>query len=194
MTDSSEALNALPTDAPERRFIVSRSGRMTRKLVGGPTRLNSRMLRMIQLMAYGNEDDPEHTPYDVADAAKAVGYQARAGRALMNAQIFSAALAAEVEAMRRGEHARSLRTIVNIRDEVGENTAADRRVRLEASRTLIGGDEGKGLEVNVNVQSNTLNAIRPGYIVRLPADLPPRGEGVAPHARTVDAGPMVAEK
>jgi hypothetical protein len=84
MTDSSEALSAPSADAPERRFIVSRSGRMTRKLVGGPTRLNSRMLRMIQLMVYGDEDDPEHTPYDVADAAKAVGYQARAGRALMN--------------------------------------------------------------------------------------------------------------
>jgi hypothetical protein len=113
MTDSSEALSALPADARERRFIVSRGGRVTRKLVGGPPRLNSRMLRMIQLMVYGDEDDPEHTPYDVADAAKAVGYQARAGRALMSAPIFSAALANEVEAMRRGEHARSLRTIVN---------------------------------------------------------------------------------
>jgi hypothetical protein len=40
MTDSSEALKAPSADAPERRFIVSRSGRVTRKLVGGPTKQN----------------------------------------------------------------------------------------------------------------------------------------------------------
>jgi hypothetical protein len=173
MADKSEAVPLLPASASERRFMVSRSGRITRKLVGGPPRLNSRMLRMIQLMVYGHEDDPERTPYEAADAAKAVGYRARAGRALLNAPIFSAALAREVEAMRRGEHARSLRTIVKIRDDAGENTAADRRVRLEASRTLIGGDEGEGLSVNVKVQNNSVNAIRPGYIVQLPPDFEP---------------------
>jgi hypothetical protein len=173
MAYNSEALTPPLSGAPVKRFIVSRSGRITRKLVGGPPRLNSRMLRMIQLMVYGHEDDPERTPYEVADAAKAVGYRARAGRALLNAPIFGAALAREVEAMRRGEHARSLRTIVKIRDDAGENTAADRRVRLEASRTLIGGDEGEGLSVNLKVQNNSVNAIRPGYVLQLPDNFQP---------------------
>jgi hypothetical protein len=31
-------------------------------------------------------------------------------------------------------------------------------------------------------------------VVRLPADLTHRSEGVAPHARKVDAGPTVAEE
>jgi len=93
------------TDSPpEKRFVVTPAGRTTRKLVGGPSRLNSRMDRMIVLMSAGHEDDPEHTPYDVADAAKAVGYRARAGRALLKSPVFSEALAKARLALLHGHH------------------------------------------------------------------------------------------
>jgi len=67
---------------------LSRSGRPTHKRVGGPVVLNSRMLRMIDLMVKGHPDDPSRTPYGLYDAAAAVGYQRRAARALAGTPIF----------------------------------------------------------------------------------------------------------
>jgi hypothetical protein len=164
MTDDASASEPISQD--ERKFIRSPSGRLTRKLVGGPERLNTRMLRMIELMVYGHEDDPERTPYDVADAAQSVGYRTRAGRMLLATPIFSAALAKEIDAFRKGERARCLHTAVKIRDEEGAGKAADRKVRLDASKMIFGEEGGGGRgggNVNVNVGLN----VTPGLVIRV---------------------------
>ena len=59
-------------------------------------------------------------------------------------------------------------TAITIRDDPGENLAADRTVRLKAIQ-VIEGNEGKaGVVVNVNQTSNVAS-ITPGYVIRLPA-------------------------
>jgi hypothetical protein len=113
---------------------------------------------------------------EAAPAARAVGYRVRSDRSLLTTPIFRAALEKEIEALRKGEHARSLRTIVRIRDEPGGDKAADRRVRLEAARTLIG--ETGGTQVSVSVSQ----IISPGYVIRLPAPKEP-----GPIVGTLDA-------
>jgi hypothetical protein len=71
--------------------------------------------------------------------------------------------------------------LIQIRDDPGEDSAADRTVRLKAIQ-VIEGNEGKGgVVVNVNQQTNVA-AIQPGYVIRLPAlkpdrDAPPMIEG-----------------
>jgi hypothetical protein len=52
------------------------------------TILTSRMLIMINRMVYGCPNDPNHTPYDLYEAAKAVGYQRRAARHLLRSTLF----------------------------------------------------------------------------------------------------------
>jgi hypothetical protein len=66
---------------------------------------------------------------------------------------------------RSAELARNLMTAIEIRDDPGENLAADRTVRLKA----IGVIEGKaGVVVNVNQQTHVASMM-PGYVIRLPA-------------------------
>jgi hypothetical protein len=74
---------------------------------------------------------------------------------------------------RKAELARNLETLIQIRDDPGENSAADRTVRLKAI-SVIEGNEGKGgVVVNANQQTNVAT-ITPGYVIRLPAS---RAEG-----------------
>jgi hypothetical protein len=66
-------------------------------------------------------------------------------------------------ALRSGEYARSIRTIVEVRDDTGAGLAADRKVRLDAAKTLIGDDSDKGLNVNVNLGVR----VTPGIVIRV---------------------------
>jgi hypothetical protein len=76
-----------------------------------------------------------------------------------------------LQARREAEKSRNLVTAIAIRDDPGENLAADRTVRLKAI-SVIEGNEGKGgVVVNVNQTSNVAT-ITPGYVIRLPAGTP----------------------
>jgi hypothetical protein len=76
-----------------------------------------------------------------------------------------------LDGKRKAELARNLMTAIEIRDDPGENSAADRTVRLKAIG-VIEGTEGKGgVVVNVNQQTNVAT-ITPGYVIRLPARSP----------------------
>ena len=62
-----------------------------------------------------------------------------------------------LDGKRKAELARNLATAIAIRDDEGENLAADRTVRLKAIQ-VIEGSEGKGGGgVNVNQTSNVAN-------------------------------------
>ena len=55
-----------------------------------------------------------------------------------------------------------------IMETTGENTAADRRVRLQASQAILG-DESRGGGNGVNVTVNNGVQLTAGIVVRLPA-------------------------
>jgi hypothetical protein len=117
---------------------LSRRGNLTRRREGGPELLNPRMRRMVELMVFGHPDDPSGTQYDIYDAAASVGYRRKAARDLQASPIFQAAYMKALAALRNGEFAKSTKTIAEIRDELGENKAADRKVRLQACQVLLG--------------------------------------------------------
>jgi hypothetical protein len=62
---------------------------------------------------------------------------------------------------------------IAIRDDEGENLAADRTVRLKAIQVMEGSEGKGGVVVNVNQTSNVAS-ITPGYVIRLRAS---RAEG-----------------
>ena len=143
---------------------VSRRGNLTRRREGGPELLNPRMRRMVELMVFGHPDDPSGTQYDIYDAAAAVGYRRKAARDLQASPLFQGVYMKALAALRNGEFARSIKTISEIRDDRGDNKAADRKVRLQACQALLG--EGNGsTDFTVNVGPG--QTVVPGYVIRL---------------------------
>jgi hypothetical protein len=108
-------------------------------------------------------------PLTLEQAAKFVGYRLKRARThLDNLPEFSTLRRELLDRKRSAEMARNLMTAIEIRDDPGENSAADRTVRLKAIG-VIEGNEGKGgVVVNVNQTSN-IATITPGYVIRLPA-------------------------
>jgi hypothetical protein len=108
-------------------------------------------------------------PLSLRDAAKAMNYRVkRALSYLDNLPEFQAERARLLKRRRESEAARNLATAVMIRDDEGENLAADRTVRLKAATFIEGNERKAGVTVNVNQTSNVV-AISPGYVIRLPA-------------------------
>jgi hypothetical protein len=159
---------------------VSRRGNLTRRREGGPELLNPRMRRMVELMVFGHPDDPSGTQYDIYDAAAAVGYRRKAARDLQASPIFQAAYMKALAALRNGEFARSIKTIAEIRDDRGDNKAADRKVRLQACQVLLGEGDG-GTDVTVNVRQDVV----PGYVIRLNND--PQGRVIEGCSETAES-------
>jgi hypothetical protein len=128
----------------------------------GPTtltpRLNSRIAQIVDLMVF---NDP---PYDLYDAAAAAGYRRKAARDLQASPPFQAAYMKALAALRNGEYAKSIKTIAQIRDDFGDNKAADRKVRLQACQALLGEAGGDVTVVNVTQDLD--------YVIRL--DEPPK--------------------
>jgi hypothetical protein len=71
-----------------------------------------------------------------------------------------------LDGKRKAELARNLETLIQIRDDPGENLAADRTVRIKAVQAIEGSDGKASVTVNVNQQTNVA-AIQPGYVIRL---------------------------
>jgi hypothetical protein len=108
-------------------------------------------------------------PLTLEQAAKFVGYRLKRARTHLDTlPAFSTHRRELLDGKRKAELARNLATAIAIRDDEGENLAADRTVRLKAIQ-VIEGSEGKGGGVvNVN-QTNNTATITPGYVIRLPA-------------------------
>jgi hypothetical protein len=108
-------------------------------------------------------------PFTLEEAAKAEGYR------LKRAQTYLADLPASnlypaqvLMARRENEAARNLHAAVATRDDEADGSAATKTVRLKAIQ-VIEGNEGKAsVTVNVN-QQTSVAALRPGYVIRLPA-------------------------
>jgi hypothetical protein len=166
-----------------RPLKVSRRGNLTRRREGGPMALNPRMRRMIDLMVFGHPDDPSGTQYDIYDAAAAVGYHRKSARDFQASPLFQAVYMKALAALRNGEFAKSIKTIAEIRDDQGDNKAADRKVRLQACQALLGEGGGGATDVTVDVRQ----AVVPGYVIRIRNE--PRGpliEGGVATAKSED--------
>ena len=99
----------------------------------------------IRRRPYANE------PLGLLEAAELLRIRKRNARELMTLPIFQREYNAELQRYRDGERAASLRTLVEVRDEPGQNKAADRKVRMQASQVLLGETGGAGASVTVNV-------------------------------------------
>jgi hypothetical protein len=112
---------------------------------------------------------PANWPLTLEQAAKFVGYRLKRASAYLDPNPQFRGYAGELlQQRRKAEQSRNLVTAITIRDDPGENLAADRTVRLKAIQ-VIEGSEGKGgVVVNVNQTSNVAS-ITPGYVIRLPA-------------------------
>jgi hypothetical protein len=121
---------------------------------------------------------PLNTPLSLEQAARAAGLRLRNARQVAALPQFQKLIVESVNAIRSGEYSRNIHTLVAIRDDVGENSAADKKTRIEAARTLMGPDEAKGgPRVTVNVNNAAISA---GYVIDLSGDdRPPVIEGAA---------------
>lgn len=111
-------------------------------------------------------------PLSLRDAAKATGYRIK--RAMTYLDLlpeFQAERARLLKGRRQSEEAGNLATAVMIRDDPGDGKAADRTVQLKAIGVIEGNDKAPG--VVVNVQQNSVAAISPGYVIKIPVRQPP---------------------
>jgi hypothetical protein len=106
-------------------------------------------------------------PLTLEQAAKFVSYRLKRARThLDNLPAFSTLRRELLDGKHKAELARNLMTAIEIRNDPGENSAADRTVRLKAIQVIEGSDGKASVTVNVNQQTNVA-AIQPGYVIRL---------------------------
>jgi hypothetical protein len=169
---------------------------MAADLVPAKARLTEDEEEIARLMVYGLPHEETilgkviapNWPLTLEQAAKFVGYRLKRARTYLDpSPVFRGYAGELLQARRKAEVARNLVTAIAIRDDPGENLAADRTVRLKAIG-IIEGNEGKGgVVVNVNQTSNVAT-ITPGYIIRLPTGAPmPERIEPAPEPLTIEA-------
>jgi hypothetical protein len=168
MTDEDEG------DSKERRTLPSS---YKRRRAAGEVALTERHGRLAELMVFGLDapDDrlpevPAGQPLSLEDAATALGLRRRNARQIFETPAFRKMLTAKIADLRVGAYPRMIRNMIDIANDPGEGTAADRRVRLKASQAVLG-EQAKdgGVTVNVGVRTNVAADIRPGYLLDLSA-------------------------
>lgn len=125
-----------------------------------------------KLMAHGSDNArvkrlglPQNEPLTVEQAAQVVGLRIKNAREITRTPAFQKLMLSLVAAVRTGELARSVATMIEVRDAKGEGTAADRKVRLDASKALVG-EADKSLTVNVAVQNNLGIQVKAGFVIK----------------------------
>lgn len=140
--------------------------------------LDDRGMKMVELMTFGpDEQDAEkygiqaYEPLNIEQAADIAGLRRRNARWLYSQPVFLSAYAKSLANVRNSMKARAVHTMGQIMDEVGDNLAADRTVRLKAASGIIGNEFGHGPNLNVNIHNNSVN-LAAGLVIRLPANAP----------------------
>ncbi|WP_018407673.1 hypothetical protein [Methylocystis rosea] len=131
-------------------------------------------------------------PMKLEEAADLLRIRRRHARWIMAQPIAQKELALQLQSLRSGMKAQALMTVGEIMTERGENSAADRKVRLAAAQTIMG-DEARGPAVNVNVGVGV--QLTAGIVVRLPANVPqtPLESGAEPRS-IIDTHPLTREQ
>lgn len=118
-------------------------------------------------------------PLSYRQIAAVTGRRVRHIARLFAEPVFQSHRSALVHSMRNGEHAKSVHTMIKVRDNPGDGKAADRKVQLEAAKSIMG-EEAKGININVGINNHLGVHIKPGYVVRMPsAKQPVTIEGTA---------------
>lgn len=148
------------------------------------TALQARHLLMVEYLVWGIASPAiarivgvaQNVPLDFYTAADAARVRRREARRLVNDPLFRGALADEIRNYRKSRAMRAILTIEDVMNDAAENTAADRKVRLQAANALLG-EEAKGplVNVNVNTQLNNGMPMVPGYVLDLRPDADERG-------------------
>jgi hypothetical protein len=107
-------------------------------------------------------------PLTLEEAADALRIKRRNARWISRQPIFQRELSEQLQALRAGMKSKALMVQGEIMETTGENTAADRRVRLQASLAILG-DESRGGGNGVNVTVNNGVQLSAGLVVRLPS-------------------------
>ena len=102
-------------------------------------------------------------PLSLVQAADVLRIKRRAARHISGSNQFQHLMRKLLAELRNGEAAASIHTIIDVRDDPGENKAADRKVRMQAAQSLLGESQSG---TQVNVQINNGNATAPGYIIQ----------------------------
>jgi hypothetical protein len=160
------------------------------------TELDAKALEMARLMVEGSEFPetidskiiPADWPLSIKEAALVTGIKLRQARALADSPAFIEQINKLMRARRASEKARNLSVAVQIRDDVGENLAADKTARLKAIATIEGTENRSGVTVNVQTTNNAVT-VNPGYIIRLPAKRDAAIEADTRNALTLDHAP-----
>jgi hypothetical protein len=106
---------------------------------------------------------PLNTPLSLSDAARVVDMKLRNARQVFATPQFKALHARLLADMRSGETARSIAAMATIRDDPGENTAADRTARLKAAQALLN-EGGVSIAIDNRTQTHIGIQVRPGYV------------------------------
>lgn len=105
-------------------------------------------------------------PLRLEEAADLLRIRRRHARFIMASPIAQKELALQLQALRTGMKSQALATVGEIMQDRGENSAADRKVRLQAAQTVLGEDlRTPGVSVTVNNQTNVTN-LRAGIVIR----------------------------
>ena len=139
---------------------------------GTMTTLTARHMVYIDRMVFGLPrplqafpDLEPGIPLSENEVAMAFGLRRNHIRRLMREPVAIAYRNKLIHQLRTGEHAKSIHTMRVVRDDKGDNAAADRTVRLKAAQSLLG-EDAKGLTVSIT--NNLGVSVRPGYVIRQP--------------------------
>ncbi len=143
----------------------------------GETREQFEARRLAHLMVFGlDEPDPRFPEIEagvpsLSNAAKLLGIRWPTARLISDSAGYQRVHAEMMVALRNGAKPKALHRIIGLVDERGDGKAADRKVQLEAAKTVLG-EDAKGVSVNVNVNTQVNTDFRPGYVILLRADAP----------------------
>jgi hypothetical protein len=134
---------------------------------------------------------PIDQPLTLEQAAAVLDLRRRNARQVTRTPEFQRLMAQMVGELKSGAKAKAVHALIEVVGDKGENTAADRAVRIKAANAILDDGDGKGgFNVTINNQVNS-EVTKAGYVIRLPADVG-RPEPVAPPstpARFVPAPP-----
>ncbi|MFO1102482.1 MAG: hypothetical protein U1E20_06235 [Methylocystis sp.] len=211
LSDTADIDNSNSTLAPRNRLQVLGHQRASKKKP--LTALDAKSQLLISYMVSGcphayvsqitraapTEFDPDNRrplepgePMKLEEAADLLRIRRRHARFILSQPIAQKELALQLQALRSGMKAHALMTVGEILSDRGENTAADRKVRLQAAQTIIG-DEARGPSVNVNVGVGV--NLQPGIVIRLPANIPttPLENGIEPKS-IIETNPLTRDE
>jgi hypothetical protein len=109
-------------------------------------------------------------PLRLEEAARLLGIRLRHARFIMTQPAVVKELNDQLEAIRSGAKAATMREVVRIAGERGDDSPASRTVQLKAAQMVLGpdlagADKAGGVTVNVGV------SLTPGIVIRLPSDV-----------------------